>query len=75
MAVRKAGREVLWESDPSIHYDLFEEKKGMKGERKEGRGREGEKRQKNVRFRIYDVSGNMPNTCTFPILLTFSVFE
>ena len=36
-------------------------KKGMKGERKEGRGREGEKRQKNVRFRIYDVSGNMPS--------------
>ena len=48
----------------------------MKGERKEeGEEREREKRQKNVIFRIYDVSGNMPNTCTFTILLTFSVFE
>ena len=47
----------------------------MKGERTEGRGGEEEKRQKNVIFRIYDVSGNMPNTCTFTILLTFSVFE
>jgi len=34
----------------------------MKGERKEGRGGEGEKRQKNMIFRIYDVSGQICQT-------------
>ena len=52
VAVRKAGREMLWESDPSIHYDLFKEKREW---REKGK-KEGEERKRKDRRTWYSES-------------------